>query len=163
MGQQRWGSGSRPDPFNGPAQEKDADPTTQSEHLGGSRGEQRSARHERPWGNCIGQHSRRNSKEKFGAKRYRSQGSDEGSIRVCPSIGKVGQVEPDKHRARSTGNAHQAVAQQRDRKAVTRADQGCGVCTGVRPIFHNHRLDGSTVSGNKSSNLTENVGLGKPL
>jgi len=46
---------------------------------------------------------------------------------------------------------------------VTRADQGCGVCPGLRLIFHNHRVAGSRVSGNESSNLTENLDSGKQL
>jgi hypothetical protein len=82
---------------------------------------------------------------------------------VCASVCKIRQIQPDEDRARSTSNPHQAVAQQRDRKAVARAGQGCGVCPGVRPIFHNHRVDGSRVSGNKSSNLTKNMDSGKPL
>jgi hypothetical protein len=82
---------------------------------------------------------------------------------VCASVCKVGQVQADEYRARSTGNPHQGVAQQRDREAVTRPDQGCGVCPGLRLIFHNHRVAGSRVSGNESSNLTENLDSGKQL
>jgi hypothetical protein len=163
VGQQWRSSSSRADSLDGPAQKKDADQTSHPKQLCGSRAHQGSARYERSWGDRVGQHSCWNSKEKLRAERYGSQGSDERSVHACASIGKVGQVQPDKHRARSTGNPHQGVAQQRDREAVTRADQCCGVCPGPRLIFHNHRIHGSMVSGNDSFNLTENADSGKQL
>jgi hypothetical protein len=95
-------------------------PTSHPKHLRCSCGEQRSARHERSWGDCVRQHSSWYGKEKFSHEGHRSQGSNERSVHACTSIGKVSQIQPNEHSARSTGNPHQGVAQQRDREAVTR-------------------------------------------
>ena len=79
-------------------------------------------------------------------------------------IGEIGEIQPDEHSARSAGDPHKSVSEQRNRKPAPRASQGFAVRSILgAPFFHNVHVDRSMVSGRECSNLTRNLKLGNPL
>jgi hypothetical protein len=86
---------------------------------------------------------------------------NECCVHLRAPIREIGEIQPDENSARSARDSHESVSQQRNRQPAPRVGERGNACTSIGPLFlHNRHVGGSTVSGEETSYLTENLESG---